>query len=248
MVDRPVDLDELPGAGAAVQPVDVLGDDGVEDARAARARPAPRARRSGSLSRSALEAVAVEVPEALGVAPEHVDVRDLHRVDVLPQPGAGRAEVGDPGRHRDPRAGQGDDGVGLADELRELARPPRLSYLPCHLRRPLARGRRRCPPARRLGPERGDERVLLGLDALVEVALGRDGLDLLRSRPAPARPILRAHASGGVEQLVVGHDLVDQAELVGLVGEDRVAGEVHLERLARRRPGAAGAACRRSPG
>ena len=32
---------------------------------------------------------------------------------------------------------------------------------------------------------------------------------------------------------MVGDDLVGQAELVRLVGEDRVAGEVHLERLAR---------------
>ena len=48
------------------------------------------------------EAVAVEAPEAVGVAPPGVDVRDLHRVDVLPEAGAGRAEVRDPGRHRDP--------------------------------------------------------------------------------------------------------------------------------------------------
>src|SRR6185312_10056674 len=69
---------------------------------------------------------AVEVPEALGVRPPRIDVRDLHRVDVLPQPGSGRAEVGDPGRHRDPRARERDDGAGLADEARQGR------YLPCH--------------------------------------------------------------------------------------------------------------------
>src|SRR3712207_7398947 len=31
------------------------------------------------------EALRVEVPEAVGLAPEDVDVRDLHRVDLLPR-------------------------------------------------------------------------------------------------------------------------------------------------------------------
>jgi hypothetical protein len=70
------------------------------------------------------EPVAVEVPEAVGLAPEHVDVRDLHRVDLLPQPLAGRAEVGDPGWHRDPRAGQYDRTLGRAEQLSEPLRRP----------------------------------------------------------------------------------------------------------------------------
>ena len=95
-------------ARLAVQAVDVLGDDGVEQAGALE-RGQRLVGAVGLLVLERGEAVAVEVPEALGVAPEDVDVRDLHRVDVLPQPGAGRAEVGDPGGHGDPGAGEGDD-------------------------------------------------------------------------------------------------------------------------------------------
>ena len=63
------------------------------------------------------EALAVEAPEAHGIAAERVDVRDLHRVDPLPQPGPGRAEVGDARGHRDARAGQRDDRARVAHEL-----------------------------------------------------------------------------------------------------------------------------------
>ena len=82
-----------------------------------------------------------------------------------------------------------------------------------------------------LGLERGREGLLLGLDALVEVALVRDLLDLLDrqrrllgepARPAPAR--CRSSSWSGTHA-------VDQAELVGLLGADRVADEVHLQRL-----------------
>src|SRR4051794_22678103 len=125
VLDRAVHLDQLPRAGLAVQHVDVLRDDGVElaaalelDQRAVRA--------VGLLALQRLEAVAVEVPEALRIGAPGIDVRDLHRVDVLPQPGSGRAEVGDPGRHRDPRARERDDRAGVADEARERL------YLPCH--------------------------------------------------------------------------------------------------------------------
>ena len=56
----------------------------------------PRARGSASASCARVRLLVgehpeprpVEGPEPLRVAPEHVDVRDLHRVDVLPQAGA----------------------------------------------------------------------------------------------------------------------------------------------------------------
>ena len=81
-----------------------------------------------------------------------------------------------------------------------------------------------------LGGERGGEALLLGLDALVEVALVRDLLDLLDRERRLAGELARP-GERGVEQLVVGDHAVDQAELVGLVGGDRVADQVHLQRL-----------------
>ena len=42
---------------------------------------------------------------------------------------------------------------------------------------------------------------------------------------------MRAQRERRVEQLVVRHHLVGQAEPVRLVGVDRLAGQVHLERL-----------------
>src|SRR5690349_18593835 len=88
------------------------------------------------------------------------------------------------------------------------------------------------PLARVLGGERGRERSLLGGDAGVEVAVGRDGLDLAdgerRLGGEPARPHQR-----GVEQFMVLDDAVDEPELERFLGEDRIADEVHLERLVR---------------
>ena len=113
-----MDLDQVARARRLVQPVDVLRDHGVE-------QPAPLeldervVRPVGPLVAQRGEAVAVEVPEALRVAPEDVDVGDLHRVDVLPQPRAGRAEVRDPRRHGDPGARQRHDRAGRADQLGE---------------------------------------------------------------------------------------------------------------------------------
>ena len=63
-----------------------------------------------------------------------------------------------------------------------------------------------------------DERPALGRDALVEVAgLPETLLDLLAPTAAPG-PRACAPTQRGVEQLVVGHDAVDEPELVGLVG------------------------------
>src|SRR6185312_3590408 len=80
------------------------------------------------------------------------------------------------------------------------------------------------------GGEGGREALLLGLDARVEVAVAGDALDLRdRERRLPgelARPLKRR-----VEQFVVFDDPVDEAQLEGFLGEDRIADEVHLKRL-----------------
>src|SRR3954470_24135748 len=81
-----------------------------------------------------------------------------------------------------------------------------------------------------LGLEHGGEGGLLGLDAGVDVPVGADLLDL-RQRQRRRLGQLARPGQGGVEQLVVDHRAVDQAELVGLLGADRVADEVHLQRL-----------------
>jgi hypothetical protein len=83
-----VDLDQVLCPRRPVQAVDVLRDDGLHDAAALQLdeRTVRAVRRLVPQHR---EAVAVEVPEALRIAPEDLDVRDLHRVDVLPQAGAG---------------------------------------------------------------------------------------------------------------------------------------------------------------
>ena len=168
--DRAVHLDQLAGAGACGAAVDVLRD---RRRRAARARSSSASASwapLGSLVAERGEARAVEAPEALRVAPEGVDVRDLHRVDLLPQPRAGRAEVGDPGRHRDPRAGEGDDRrLGRREQLGEpsaqlAATCPATSACAC-------RGTRRCPPCASSERNAVGEALLLGLDPLVEVAL-----------------------------------------------------------------------------
>src|SRR5207302_11355193 len=78
--------------------------------------------RVGLLLLKRLKALAVEVPEALGVAPERVDVRNLHRIDLLPQTSARRAEVRAPGRDRDSGPCQRDDRAGLPDQVCQLLR------------------------------------------------------------------------------------------------------------------------------
>src|SRR5436190_21013069 len=82
-----------------------------------------------------------------------------------------------------------------------------------------------------LGAERGREAALLGLDALVQIALGRDALDLLDRHRRLAAELARP-GQGRVEELVVGDALVGEAELVGLRRRDGIAQQVHLERLA----------------
>src|SRR5690606_10681442 len=65
------------------------------------------------------------------------------------------------------------------------------------------------------GPESVREALLLGLDALVEIAGVRDRLDLLdRDGRLPGQTA--SPGDGGVEELVVGHDPVDEAGLEGI--------------------------------
>src|SRR5215218_300065 len=122
--DRAVDLDQVARPRQPVQAVDVLRDDRLDDPaalelhqRLVRAvRPLPAQGR---------EAVAVELPEPRRVALEDLDVGDLHRVDVRPQPGARRAEVRNAGRHRDARAGKRQHPAGGAQQLRQPRRAGR---------------------------------------------------------------------------------------------------------------------------
>src|SRR4051812_329851 len=81
-----------------------------------------------------------------------------------------------------------------------------------------------------LALEDAGERGLLGLDPGVEVAGGGDVLDLGQRQRRRLAELARPR-QGGVEQLVVGDRAVDQPELVGLVGADGVAGQVHLQGL-----------------
>ena len=108
-------LDQLGRAGLAVQHVDVLRDHRIEHAGALERHQ----RVVGGvrlLAAEGREALAVEAPEAHGVAVKGVDVRDLHRVHLLPQARVRRTEVGDPRWHRDARTGQRDDRARAAHE------------------------------------------------------------------------------------------------------------------------------------
>src|SRR5947209_18909603 len=73
----------------------------------------------GLLVMKRFKALAIEAPEAFWVAAKHVDVSDLHRVDLRPQPGLRRAEVRNPGRHRDPCTGQRHHRTRLTDQRRQ---------------------------------------------------------------------------------------------------------------------------------
>src|SRR3954447_1130407 len=101
--------------------------------------------------------------------------------------------------------------------------------LPLELSFPLAE---ECadPFLRVFGLERGGEALRLLLEALVEVAVRRDLLDLLDRDRRLIRKLARPRQRR-VEQLVVGDDLVDKTDLLGLERVDRLADQVHLERL-----------------
>ena len=196
------------------------------------------------------EARPVVAPEAARVAVEGVDVGDLHRVDLRPQPRPRGAEVGNPRGHRDPGPGQRDD------RARAIARcscgersapvAPRRSLRPatsgC-----ACRGRRAMPSFASSLWKAVGEALLLGLDPLVEVALVGDVLDLLDRERRLAGELARP-GERGLEQLVVGDDPVGEP----------VARAPRRRRSRRRsgsspapcsgRPAAAAAGCRRSRG
>src|ERR687898_501739 len=96
--------------------------------------------------------------------------------------------------------------------------------------RPTLRQERGDPLARVIGAERACETLALYAKSLVERRLRGALLDLLHRNRRLLGQLPRPCQSR-VEQLVIRHDLVREAHAVRLVGIDRVAGEVHLERL-----------------
>ena len=131
------------------------------------------------------------------------------------RPVPGVRKSGMPGRHRDPGAGQRDDrarprAISSASRSSAAARRARSLTSPVHFGRALAEeGADALLGVLADGRPRANA-GLLGLDALVEVALGGDLLDLLDGE----RRLLGELARPGerrVEQLVVGHDAVDEA-------------------------------------
>src|SRR3954452_6997476 len=100
---------------------------------------------------------------------------------------------------------------------------------PLEVRRALV-DERRDALAAVLGAVDAQECVALGRQAGVEVCVVGDALDLLdRERRLAGEPA--APRQRGVEQLVVLQDAVHEPVLEGLLGRDRVAEGVHLERL-----------------
>ena len=224
--DRTVDLDHILRPGGGVQAVDVLRDDRDAELRQRAVRAV------GLLALERREAVAVEAPEALRVAPPDGDVGDLHRVDVGPQPGARRAEVGDPGRDGDARPGEGDDRPRRADQLGEAGRASRGCFTA-----PLNSGLRFCRNAPMPSRASSEPNAVPKAAFSASIPSSRSPacetlLDLLERHRRLAGELARP-GQRGVEQLVVGHQAVDEPELVGLLGADRVADRVHLERLGR---------------
>ena len=100
--DRAVHLDDLAAARARVQRVDVLGDHRLRRARGARA---PRARVAGVRLRleERVDPRPVEAPDALGIAPERLDRRDLERIDLGPDPASRSGSPGCRSRSRSRR-------------------------------------------------------------------------------------------------------------------------------------------------
>ena len=100
-------------AGGVVQAVDVLGDDACDQAGRLEARE--RVVRGVRQDLGADERLGPALPDAPGIAREHVHVPVDHRIEALPEP-AGRAEVGQAAGRRDARARERDDGrVGLEE-------------------------------------------------------------------------------------------------------------------------------------
>ena len=145
-------------------------------------------------------------------------------------PVPGRAEVRDPRRHGDPGARQRHHRAGRADQLGQRGGGTNAHF-------PLNSGVRL--PRNAPMPSRASSDTNAFVNASFSAAMPSSRSPLweacLISSSASgawlgelARPLDR-----GVEQLVVLHDAVDQAVLVGVLGRDRLARGVHLERLGR---------------
>ena len=194
------------------------------------------------------EAVAVEVPEAVGVAAEGVDVRDLHRVDAAPTcrcrasgsrgspraPRCPRRSAPRPSSRRAPSPPGARAARARAVRRRAHARPARPtprtaphSPLKCGARLP----RKAAMPslASALANTAANARFSASMPSSRSPAPETRLICSTASGACPAS--LRAHGERGVEQFVIVDDAVDEPELERFVGQDRVADEVHLERL-----------------
>src|SRR6202140_2858305 len=114
-------------------------------------------------------------------------------------------------------------------QSRDLAGRPLQPLLPLKARGALAKKGGDALPGVS-GAKDGGEGLLLGLDPLIEIAGAGDALDLLHRHRRLSGELARPRQSG-VEQFVVVEHAVDESVLVGLLGEDGIAGEVHLQCL-----------------
>ena len=163
----------------------------------------------------------------------------------LPQAGPPAERKSESRRHRDPCTRQGDDRGGVADQLREALdarrrwrgsprstpRPPPLSAA-FEVRRAFAEEGRNA--LLRVSPLSRKRHAKPSFSAAMPASRSPSAetrLDLRhRERRLSGKPPLGPH-QGGVQQFVVVDYAVDEPELEGFLGEDRVADEVHLERL-----------------
>jgi hypothetical protein len=112
-----VHLHELARAGALVQEVDVLRDDGAHEAARLELRQcAMRVVRLGLSERAVAQRV--EGPDLFRIGVESVDRRVLHRVVLRPDSGR-RAEVGNAALGRHASAGEDDARLADPDQRRE---------------------------------------------------------------------------------------------------------------------------------
>ena len=93
--DRAVHLDDVSASRPAVQRVDVLGHDRLDEAPPLELgeREVPRVRLRGE---QRADPAPVEAPHALGIATERLDRGDLERVDLRPDPAVGERKSGMP--------------------------------------------------------------------------------------------------------------------------------------------------------
>ena len=114
-----MDLDHSLGAGLDVEHVDVLGDHRLEQPAALQVgEGGVRAVRLDVAE--AVEPRPVEAPEASRIAPEGIYVGDSIGSTFSQIPFPGVRKSGNPGGHRDPRAGQRNRALALADQLSKL--------------------------------------------------------------------------------------------------------------------------------